>query len=223
MYGMFADVESFSRFGVPVIEDCAQAVDDKGARAIKSTVAIFSLHPTKCLTAGEGGVAVSRDPDLVGAMRSIRDGAERVDTGRLFSPLSDLSAALALSQLSRFYQALDRRRALAQKYRSALQHLFHDGVHPQSMYFRFPLKVRGGLDAYQKLFLKKGVHIRRGVDKLLHRFRGEPDRNFKHATLLFDTTILLPLYPALTDEEHAVCLNAAVEILSSTWLRACHQ
>lgn len=223
MYGRFAEIASFTRFGLPIIEDCAQAVDGKGKRSLRSTIAIFSLHPTKCLTSGEGGVAVSGDADLVGAMRSIRDGVEHADKGRLFSPLSDLSAALALSQLSRFDEMLDRRRALGERYRSALQHIFHDGVDCQSMYYRFPLKVPGGWEAYQEPFLKKGVHIRRGVDKLVHRFRGEADRNFKNATRLFDSTVLLPIYPAMTDAEHAVCVNAAMEIFSSAGNRICRQ
>jgi len=219
IYGMFADIESFATFGVPIIEDCAQAVDGKGKRPLKSTIAIFSLHPTKCLTAGEGGVAVSGDSRLVNAMRTVRDGTERVDAGRLLSPLSDLSAALGLSQLARYHETLDRRRALAQKYRSALEPILRDGfrrpAYQQSMHFRFPVKVPSGLDMCQTRFLQRGIHVRRGVDKLLHRFRGEPDRNFKMATLLFDTTVSLPIYPAMTDEEHAVCLSAATEIFSS--------
>jgi perosamine synthetase len=218
IYGMFAEVESFKKFGVRVIEDCAQAVGYKSKRSLKADIAIFSLHPTKCLTAGEGGVAISCDPYLVAAMRSIRDGTVGI-SGRLLSPLSDLSAALGLSQLTHYHEAVDRRMRLAQKYRSALEHIFPDDMHSQasheSMFFRFPLKVSGGLDAYQDRFLERGVSVKRGVDKLLHRSRGEPDSNFKVSTMLFDTTVSLPLYPALTDEEHTICLEAATRIFSS--------
>jgi dTDP-4-amino-4,6-dideoxygalactose transaminase len=219
MYGIFADVASFARFGLPIIEDCAQAVDDKGKRPIRGDIAVFSLHPTKCLTTGEGGIGVARDPARLAAMRAIRDGTGDASQGRLFSPLSDLAAALGLSQLSRYHDALDRRRVLANRYAAALEPLLPDSFrsHParDGMYFRYPVKIAGGLDACSNRFARHGVCVRRGVDRLLHRFRREPDANFKMAVALFETTVSLPLYPAMTDEEHAICVNAAVEIFSS--------
>jgi UDP-4-amino-4-deoxy-L-arabinose-oxoglutarate aminotransferase len=219
MYGIFADVASLTRFGLPIIEDCAQAVDDKGKHPIRGDIAVFSLHPTKCFTTGEGGIGVTRDPARLAAMRVIRDGTGAAAQGRLFSPLSDLAAALGLSQLSRYHDALARRRVLANRYTAALEPLLPDSFrnHParDGMYFRYPLKIAGGLDACSDRFARHGVCVRRGVDMLLHRLRGEPDANFKMAVALFETTVSLPLYPALTDEEHAVCVNAAVEIFSS--------
>jgi UDP-4-amino-4-deoxy-L-arabinose-oxoglutarate aminotransferase len=108
---------------------------------------------------------------------------------------------------------------LACRYRSALQDVIPECIEDEalenSMFFRFPLKVTGGVDAYQHRFARRNIAVRRGVDKLLHRLRGEPDDNFKVAVMLFETTISLPIYPALTDEEHARCVQAAVEIFSS--------
>ena len=52
MYGVFADVSSFREFGVPIIEDCAQALDYKKRRKISGDIAMFSFHPTKCITTG---------------------------------------------------------------------------------------------------------------------------------------------------------------------------
>src|SRR6185295_3504020 len=75
MYGVFADLDSFRDLGVPLIEDYAQAIDAEGRRRLGGDVAIFSFHPTKCLTAGEGGVAVAADAATVERMRMLRDGA----------------------------------------------------------------------------------------------------------------------------------------------------
>src|SRR5579862_2405809 len=41
MYGVFADVPSFRSLGIPVIEDCAQGLDDRHARQIEGDIAIF--------------------------------------------------------------------------------------------------------------------------------------------------------------------------------------
>ncbi len=219
MYGIFADVESFRQFGIPIVEDCAQGIDYKGKREIGGDIAMFSFHPTKCLTTGEGGMAVSANPDLVAVMRSIRDGTNKADSGRFFSPMSDISASLGLSQLSRYHEALDRRKYLALKYKSALEKIVPNSLQysalEKSMYFRFPIKINGGLDAYQDLFEEKNICVRRGVDKLLHRLCNLSDSNFPMSVELYNTTLSLPIYPALSDEEHVHCVKSAVEILSA--------
>jgi perosamine synthetase len=220
-YGIFAQVDSFRQFGIPIIEDCAQAIADNGQRKVAGDIAIFSFHPTKCLTTGEGGMAVSANSDLVAAMRIIRDGRQNAEQARLFSPLSDIAAALGLSQLARYSQALQRRQALALKYRSALEHVLPDSfgdeasaAYAQSMFYRFTISVAGGLEVYKDLFSQRHIVVRRGIDRLLHRCAGLPDRDFQMAVTLFSTTVSLPIYPALTDEEHAYCIKTAVEIFS---------
>ena len=219
MYGIFADVESFRQFGIPIIEDCAQAIDYKEKRKPSGDIAMFSFHPTKCFTTGEGGMAVSANSDLVAIMRSIRDGFKDAVGGRLFSPMSDISASLGLSQLSRYHKALDRRNDLALKYKSALEKVIPDSLQyvplENSMFFRFPIKIPGGLGVYQDRFAQKNICVRRGVDRLLHRLMGGPDDNFRESVRLFEMTVSLPIYPALTDEEHSYCAESAVEIFST--------
>lgn len=218
MYGIFADVESFSDLGVTVIEDCAQAVDNGTRRRIAGDIAIFSLHPTKCLTSGEGGIAVSADPGKVSRMRAVRDGTGTLDSGRLFSPLSDLGAGLALSQLRRYAEALVRRRCIADAYTSAIESCRPESINRRafahSMFFRFPLLLEGGLETYSPLFLSRGIHVRRGVDRLLHRLLGLPDRQFPMATALFRSTVSLPIYPALTAAEQSYCVEHLTAVLS---------
>lgn len=220
MYGIFVDISSFRQFNIPIIEDCAQAIHYKGKRNIYGDIAMFSFHPTKCLTTGEGGMAISADPGLASLMRSIRDGDVYVNQGRLFSPMSDISASLGLSQLSRYEEALDRRMVIADKYISNLQKVIPDSIQhsafENSMYFRFPILINGGLDFFQNAFALKKIHIRKGVDKLLHRFLKISDDNYKESVRLFDITLSLPIYPALTDEELSYCINSAVEIFSES-------
>jgi dTDP-4-amino-4,6-dideoxygalactose transaminase len=219
MYGVFADVKSFQKFGVPIIEDCAQAIDYRGRQEIFGAIAIFSFQPTKCLTTGEGGMAVSNNSDLVNAMRSTRDGQKMAKRGRFFSPLSNISAALGLAQLKRYHQALDRRKVLALGYKHALAKVIPDSLQAsaldKSIYLRFPIKISGGVDSYQDLFAKKNICVRRGVDRLLHRLSNLSDDNFQTAVTLYNTTVSLPIYPALTDKEHAYCVESAVEIFAA--------
>jgi UDP-4-amino-4-deoxy-L-arabinose-oxoglutarate aminotransferase len=218
MYGVFADVAEIRALGVPVIEDCAQAVDYAAKHTICGDIAVFSFHPTKCMTTGEGGMGVSRSAELVKRMRSIRDGCNDASSGRLFSPLSDTAAALGLSQLARYHEALDRRKTIADIYTAALSDImsgaFLKRAMNNSMHFRYPLVIHGGCARFQNLFLEKKVHVRRGVDKLLHRYRGLPDTLFPNSTLLFNSTVSLPIYPALKDDEAHYCAGVAHEVFS---------
>lgn len=218
MYGVFADVESFEKFGIPIIEDCAQGIDYKGKRSIKGDIGVFSFHPTKCLTTGEGGMVVSADLALANKMRTIRDGEKKAQYKRLFSPMSDLAASLGISQLSRYHEALNRRKILAFDYESALKKIIPESLESEalenSMFFRFPIKISGGVEKYQGIFTHKRICVRRGVDKLLHRFLGAPDTEYEEAVRLFESTVSLPIYPALSDAEHSYCIETAIDIFS---------
>lgn len=219
MYGIFADIGSFRQFEIPIIEDAAQAIDYWQKRKVQGDIAIFSFHPTKCLTTGEGGMAVSSDPHLTCRMRTIRDGLENAKNARLFSPMSNVSAALGISQLSRYQEALDLRREFASKYRKSIEEKGFTNlslVDPlKSMFFRFPIKIQGGWDFYGKLFAEKNICIRRGVDMLLHRILGLPDDKYHTSVNLFNSTISLPIYPALTERELDYCVKSLNEILKA--------
>lgn len=210
LYGLFADVAAIRALGVPVVEDAAQALGDASAHAAGADFIALSFHPTKCLTTGEGGMLLARDPALLARARALRDTSG--------ARLSDLAAALGLAQLARYPEALRRRAALAQAWRDALHGLpgLDLGWHGRlrSMAFRFPLHRAGGLDACQAAFAARGVHVRRGVDALLHRALGLPDTAFPRATAHFATTVSLPIYPALADAEFRACAAAARAVFS---------
>lgn len=218
IYGIFADIDSFRPFGVSIIEDCAQALAGAGQRAMQGDVAVLSFHPTKCLTAGEGGMALASDEVVLARMRDYRDGSGNGCWARLLSPLSDLAAGLALSQLDRYEQGLTRRRDIAERYRDVIESCYPAALNraalDRSMFFRFPLHLPGGLAACQQAFAELGVQVRKGVDELLHRGLGLPDTVFPLAVAHFDTTVSLPIYPALSVDQEARCVAAITQVLA---------
>jgi perosamine synthetase len=217
IYGIFSDVASFKKLGVPLIEDCAQGFDGMRSHALEADITIFSFHPTKCLTTGEGGMAAAGDRHLVKKMRALRDGRDGV-AGRIFSPLSDISAALGLSQLDRYHETIERRKNIAAKYRGALETVVPEALPDialRTMHFRFPLRIKGGVEACQAPFLERGVHVRRGVDCLLHRLLDLDDGLFPRAVELYNSTVSLPIYPALTATQQTHCLQVAMDIFSA--------
>jgi dTDP-4-amino-4,6-dideoxygalactose transaminase len=182
-------------------------------------VTIFSFHPTKCITGGEGGLAVSRNASVLAAMRGFRDGFVAKACVRLFSPLSDLAAGLVLSQLRQYSQALRMRRGIADRYRERFDQVLPGALNrsamANSMFFRFPVHVSGGLDRFQGHFMSHGVHVRRGVDQLLHRLFGLNDADFPMSIRHFGTTVSLPIYPGLTPDEESVCMRSVSQVFGS--------
>lgn len=217
VYGIFADIDSFRSLGVPIIEDCAQALDASGKRSARGDIAILSFHPTKCLTSGEGGMAISSEPPILERMRAYRDGSGTNCMSRLFSPLSDLAASLALSQLDRYETGLERRRKIAAIYTDAVESHCPGALNREamkrSMYFRFPLRIPGGLAVFQKPFSDIGIQVRKGVDTLLHRDTNQDDLMFPVAIELFDTTISIPIYPSLSSSQVSRCAEALTQML----------
>jgi len=219
MYGIFSDIASLRPLGVPIIEDCAQAVGAEGTQHLAGDIAVLSFHPTKCLTSGEGGIAISSDPDTLGRMRTYRDGGGGEFSTRLFSPISDIAAALAISQANRYGEMLRRRKEIAQHYTNVLERCAPDSLNRtalrNSMFFRFPVRIKGGLESCQIAFRQRGIHVRRGVDVLLHRKMQLSDYLFPTAVELFKSTVSIPIYPALSQEQELRCVDAMKHVFAN--------
>jgi UDP-4-amino-4-deoxy-L-arabinose-oxoglutarate aminotransferase len=124
-----------ARHGVALLEDAAHAI---GARYRDREIgnggtAIFSMHPIKNVTSGEGGVVVTDDAEFGARVRRLaihglaadaytrdREGrapqAEVVEPGFKYN-LPDMNAALALQQLAHLDEFIDRRAEIASRYR----------------------------------------------------------------------------------------------------------
>ncbi len=219
LYGLYADVDGCRALGLPIIEDCAQALGDRRQSVLRGDIAVLSFHPTKCLTTGEGGMCLTADAGLARRLRALRDGEATRPGWRCPAPMSDLASALGRAQFSRYGEMLARRRVLAAAYDVALAELPGIDLRPAllatGMYFRYVLHRPGGVEAVAAAFAEHGVAVRRGVDALLHRRLGLEDQDFPMSVRHFDTTVSLPLYPGLDDTEAAHCVATARAVLAA--------
>jgi UDP-4-amino-4,6-dideoxy-N-acetyl-beta-L-altrosamine transaminase len=126
------------RYGFRVIEDASHAIGavDRERRIGSGSLAditVFSFHPVKIITTGEGGAAMTDDPELASRMRRYRthgitrepsqmrsgsEGAwyyEQLDLGLNYR-MTDLQAALGQSQLQKLDAFVRRRAELADRY-----------------------------------------------------------------------------------------------------------
>ncbi len=131
--------EVAARHDCVVIEDACQALgaEYRGERIGNcrySKAAVFSLHPVKTITSGEGGLILTNDDELAAEVRSTRGhgiarnaGAapwhsEMVAEGFNYK-ITEIQCALGLSQLGKIDRFIDRRRELAKRYRERLSDL----------------------------------------------------------------------------------------------------
>ena len=139
--------------GVSVIEDCCHAVggrrpDGEGVGASpRSAASVFSFHPVKTMTTGEGGMVATSNPDFAKGLKSLRnhgvtrdpdllaelhsfDGHgginpwtyEQLELSQNFR-MSEIQAALGLSQLKKLDRFVSVRRMLAAAYGERLKPL----------------------------------------------------------------------------------------------------
>jgi perosamine synthetase len=118
-----------ARVGVAVVEDAAEAHGALyGGRKVGSfgRINTFSFYGNKILTTGEGGMLTTDDDELAAKARQLRDHGMSPDR-RYWHPIigfnyrmTNLQAALGLAQLERVDQFIQRKRALADQYRSLL-------------------------------------------------------------------------------------------------------
>lgn len=123
---------------IPLVEDAAHAAGTEyhGEKIGKHGTAIFSFHPIKNITCGEGGMFCSEDAELLARIRRLKfhglgvDAFDRTMQGRapqaeVLEPgfkynLTDMAAALGLGQLERLDDFIAKRMLLAQRYQELL-------------------------------------------------------------------------------------------------------
>ncbi len=130
LWGAPADMNALDeiaeRHGLRVLEDACEALGAvyRGRRAgALADAGVFGFYPNKQITAGEGGVIVTDGADLAACARRLRnqgrdpgvDWLDQTDLGYNYR-ISDISCALALAQLGRIEEILERRARVAALY-----------------------------------------------------------------------------------------------------------
>lgn len=134
LYGNLCDMDALlalgREFGIPVIEDAAEAIGSVHAGRRAGSMGIFgafSFHGSKTLTTGEGGMFVTKDAQLYDRVLSLSNHGRVRGQARQFWPemlgfkykMSNIQAALGCGQLERVELLIARKREIMRCYRQA--------------------------------------------------------------------------------------------------------
>lgn len=207
MFGLPADMDALLETGIPLIEDCAQAV---GAQwrgkpiGVFGSAAVFSFYATKVMTTGEGGMVTSQIPELIDGVRDLRDYDRKETDGRRFNfKMTDIQASVGRAQLKRLDFVLSRRQEIAMHYSNAFKgcdaHLPPDD--PGRIYFRYIFGLDSSDDPgrWFRSLRKAGIGCEKPVYRPIHEYlnlKGYPGTREAHRRF-----ISLPIYPAMTQRE----------------------
>ena len=222
-------------FGFKVLEDASHAIGasrhgEQAGNCKWSDITVFSFHPVKIITTGEGGMVLTNDAELAGRMEMLRSHGITRDAAKFTQAalgpwhyeqqalgfnyrMTDIQAALGTSQLARLDSYIERRNLLARRYDDLLRGLPLQLpvvlAGNRSAFHLYVVRVKSNLRGRtrEQVFseLRQGgigvnVHYMPVHLQPYYRALGFADGAFPVAESYASEAITLPLYPQLTEE-----------------------
>lgn len=234
-----------SKYGFRVIEDASHAI---GARykglpvgdCGYSDIVVFSFHPVKIITTGEGGIALTQDPKLAERMSLLRshgitrdatlmtnepDGPwyyQQIDLGFNYR-MTELQAAIGVSQMARLADYIERRHAIARRYDACFEgaplQLPTRNIENFSALHLYVVRLDLGAgvsrrDVFKALRARQvgvNVHYIPVHTQPYYRKMGFKDGDFPNAEAYYREAISLPMFPTLGEYEQDLVVAAVIQ------------
>ena len=246
--GLACDIDAINdigkRHGIDVVEDAAPAIGEsyKGRKVGSNAHStVFSFHPRKVITTGEGGMITTDDDALADRARKLRahgmsvSDLDRHKADRVIIEeyrelgfnyrMTDIQASIGLVQLRRLDELLRLRRERADRYNRELPEItgieipyvpdYAEHTY-QSYCLRLSKDCRLDREDLMTNLLRRGIATRRGV-MATHLERTYTDRNGTVSLPVTEeatrTTMLIPLYATMTAEEQSHVIDSLREEL----------
>jgi dTDP-4-amino-4,6-dideoxygalactose transaminase len=198
-------------YDLTIIEDaaCSLGAEYKGMKVGNlADISVFSFHPRKFITTGEGGMITTNHTIIADWINQYkRFGSESV-IGSNYK-MSDVLAAIGLNQMQNIHELLIERRYLAANYialfsgnsKIGLPKVTVDGEHSYQTFCIF-VDER---DRIKKEMNHRGIEVQIGSYCL--------DKNFKNAHYAGKHSLALPLYNGLQTSEQRQIVNTLMEVI----------
>jgi UDP-4-amino-4,6-dideoxy-N-acetyl-beta-L-altrosamine transaminase len=251
MGGMSCDMKSINRlsleYGFKIIEDASHAIGGRySGNAVGcceySDITIFSFHPVKIITTGEGGAALTNDKAIFeqlvllrshGVTRNADQMTHRSEGGWYYQQIAlglnyrmtDIHAALGLSQMSRIDYFVSKRNELAQRYNNLLFNLpLELPVKPKDTNSAFhlyivkltdqaPIGRKELYDGLRSSNIGVNVHYIPVHLQPYYKEKGFSAGDFPEAERYYNKAVSLPLHPNLTIDHQDYIIHKMSELL----------
>ena len=236
------------KYGFKIIEDASHAIGgnyqgEPIGNCRYSDITVFSFHPVKIVTTAEGGVAVTNNSELAEKLNLLRshgitrdehlmtkpmDGPwyyQQIDLGFNYR-MTDMQAALGVSQMQRLHLFVARRHGLATRYNQLLQDLSitlpwqhtdsYSGMHLYVIRLQLDKINKNHLEVFQGLRdagILVNVHYIPVHLQPCYRAMGFVQGQFPQAEQYYREAISLPMYPTLTDAQQDSIVSTLRELL----------
>ena len=223
--------EQCDPLGIAVVEDAACALGstyDGEPIGVRSDLAVFSFHPRKIITTGEGGMIVTSREEWAGRLRRLREHGmnhsafdRHASSGPVLESylepafnyrMTDMQAALGLAQLGRLDEIVAERRRRAARYQDALLAIpglqvvadpAYGTTNFQSFWIVLPDEFPCTRDELLARLDEAGISARRGImaSHLEPAYQGVVSEPLVVTERLTARSLILPLFHQMTDAE----------------------
>jgi len=235
------------RYGFSIIEDASHAIgarylDDQVGCCRFSDITVFSFHPVKIITTGEGGLAVTNDEVLDYKIKLLRSHGITRDENRFEGHsegpwyyqqielgfnyrMTDMQAALGSSQLQRLDEFISIRHKIADSYDTSLENsaftLPYQNEFSYSSYHLYVvrLKVVSNMRSHREVveFLRNsGIGVNLHYIPVYHhpyyKKLGFERGYCKNAELYYSQAISIPMFPALNSKDQKTVIECLLSI-----------
>lgn len=238
-----------TKYGFSVIEDASHAIggryqDEPIGNGRYSDITIFSFHPVKIVTSAEGGAAVTNRADLVEKLRLLRSHGVTRDESLMTQPMdgpwyyqqldlgfnyrmTEMQAALGLSQMLRLEEFVSKRHQLADRYNELLQELpivlpwqKSDSYSAMHLYvIRIPSEnnTTSHLEAFNAMHaagILVNLHYIPVHTQPYYQQLGFKAGQFPQAERYYQEAMSIPMYPSMTEKQQNTVCSTLKAILS---------
>ena len=243
--------ETADKYNLKVVEDACHSLGAKYKNTSigsskYSDATVFSFHPVKHITTGEGGAVLTNDGEIYEKLLMFRNHGITRDREKFINTphgdwyyemqflapnyrMTDLQAALGISQLKKLDYFVKRRREIAQIYNQTFKGNSYFDLPPEKeyayhSYHLYPIRLKSHLwEKKREIFRKlreEGVGVQiHYIPVYLHPYYqrlGYQKGICPKAENFYQAEISLPIYPAMTDEDIEFVIEKILKVFKHT-------